>query len=74
MNIIDINKMTKKIVIKSCCDCSYKDHKGGFGKISYVPVCTKTGEELPYTVGLCLGVVTATYTGVIPESCPLENN
>lgn len=64
----------KKIVINSCSACPHKDHKGGFGQVSYVPVCRKVNRELPYTVGVSLKVVTASMTGDIPDWCPLEDN
>lgn len=65
----------KKIVIKSCIECYFKDHKGGFAEISYVPICSISGgRTLPYNVGDSYGVATASPTGIIPEWCPLENN
>ncbi len=71
---------SKKIVIESCIKCPYSDHKGGFGRVSYVPCCREVhGKELSYNVGAAqMGrgnvLVTASPTGVIPDWCPLEDN
>jgi hypothetical protein len=61
------------IRIKTCKECPYLGHKGAFGEIAYVPVCRKSGKELPHTLGaghkhvpLALG------TNAIPEWCPLD--
>lgn len=68
----------KKIVIKDCSECPHKDHKGGFGEVSYIPICIHIRiidrRELPYTVGLAHNVVVASPTYVIPEWCPLTDN
>jgi len=64
----------KKIIIKTCVECPHKEHKGGFGAVSYIPVCRKDNKNLPYTVHVSYGIITASATGVIPEWCPLENN
>lgn len=63
--------MTRMIVIESCSDCSSKDHRGGFGRVSYVPYCRKTDKDLPHIVCAGRRMVSATYTGEIPDWCPL---
>lgn len=71
--------MTKVIVINNCLGCPNKDHKGGFGAISYIPVCrigspTGRARELPYEVGLSYDkMVTAGVKPGIPDWCPLED-
>ncbi len=65
--------MAKVIVIDKCSICPNTDHKGAFGKISYIPVCRLARKSLPYEVvrnGTC---VTASRTDIIPEWCPLED-
>jgi hypothetical protein len=49
--------MSRVIRITECRQCPSCDHKGGFGKIAYIPVCRATGKELPYTVGLGYGTM-----------------
>lgn len=67
--------MRKKIVITSCSQCPHTDHNGGFGKIAYLPVCTKKNRRhLPYEENASRGRVVATPTGVIPEWCPLPDD
>ena len=67
--------MDRKIVIKNCDQCPNSKHKGGFGKISFIPFCIKYLKELPYTVEVGkTGFTYASSTGVIPEWCPLEKN
>ena len=65
--------MKKVIVIDNCNKCPNRDHKGAFGVISYIPRCKLTGEELPFTLGNSSRVVVAVATGVIPDTCPLDN-
>lgn len=66
--------MTKVIVINKCSECPGSDHKGAYGRISYIPVCRYATRELPYEVvydkhfGTC-----ASPTDIIPEWCPLED-
>lgn len=61
------------IPIKTCNDCPHKDHRGGFGRVAYIPVCRLTDKNLPYTVGASglTRMIIANYTGEIPDSCPL---
>lgn len=60
------------IEVKSCKVCWNRDHKGAFGNPSYIPVCRKTGKELPYeTHPDGRGGLYAQVTGEIPEWCPL---
>lgn len=50
------------------------DHKGAFAAISYVPVCRKTGKELPHTISYSAKIgASASYTGIIPSFCPLPD-
>ena len=69
--------MSRKIVIKSCGRCPYRDHQGAFGKIAYVPACGKMENRvLPYTTSV--DKYNPKYERVItslteiPEWCPLE--
>lgn len=69
--------MPRKIVkvIDTCKECPYKDHRGAFGKVSYVPYCTMTGKELPHTVEVSSRhshLMVARHTQEIPDTCPLE--
>lgn len=66
--------MTKVIVIDKCSICPHSDHKGAFGRISYIPVCRLANRELPYEVvhDRHFGT-TASRVDVIPEWCPLED-
>jgi hypothetical protein len=65
--------MNRKISITSCVTCPYKDHGGGFGQVSYIPVCRlKDRKRLPYTENASGGLVIAQATGEIPDWCPLE--
>jgi hypothetical protein len=67
--------MSKKIVIASCLSCPSRDHRGAFGHISYIPVCRRTGKDLPYTVGASAGMtLVASPTYAIPDFCPLEDD
>lgn len=74
--------MSRKIIIETCGTCPFLDHKGGFGAVSYIPICRMTGEELPYTVNAASTRLHAASTRrpsaspsyVIPLSCPLEVN
>lgn len=61
--------MIKIIRIETCKECTNRDHKGAFGRISYIPICRKAGMELPYTEHK--GKASPTYE--IPDWCPLEN-
>lgn len=66
----------RKIVLESCAECPYRDHRGGFGSPAYVPVCRKIDRNLPHTLAPnrrgtgCSAVP----TNVIPEWCPLPTN
>ena len=68
--------MSRKIVIDKCFSCPSYGHKGGFAKVSYVPVCRWKGKELPHTVeqGDNKDFIYASPTGVIPDWCELEKN
>lgn len=65
--------MAKIIRLETCGACQYRQHRGGFAKIAYVPFCYRTGEDLPYRLGRLGGLVSAEPTYRIPESCPLED-
>lgn len=68
--------MTKKIVLTSCEGCPHKDHRGGYGNPSYVPVCRNVNKNLGFKreVNSRGTGVTAVYDGKIPSWCPLEEN
>jgi hypothetical protein len=67
--------MEVKLVIKDCSECPFKDHLGGFGKVSYIPCCKKKKDKkLPYKVGEISGLVVANPTYAIPKWCPLPAN
>jgi hypothetical protein len=59
------------IPIKDCSYCPRKDHRGGFGRPAFIPVCRSTNKELGYTNALQNSTVIAVYDGIIPEWCPL---
>jgi hypothetical protein len=64
--------MSRYLPIENCSVCPFKDHKGAYGRIAYVPVCSKTGGELSYTLSVSdKGRVSASYAGGIPGWCPL---
>lgn len=67
--------MTKKIVLTSCEGCPHKDHRGGYGNPSYVPVCRNVNKNLGFKreVNSRGTGVTAVYDGKIPSWCPLQN-
>lgn len=65
--------MSKVIPINSCAECPHRDHKGAFGRVSYVPVCRKTRRNLPHKVEEYRGNLTAHATNVIPRWCELED-
>lgn len=70
------------IKIETCKDCPNLDHRGGFGKVLYVPWCKQTGLDLPYTVEIhqrsaFVGGAPRMYASTnfeIPESCPLPKD
>lgn len=69
--------MTDRMIrITNCHKCPFFSHKGGFGFIEYIPVCSKAGRrELPYTaVPKPRGKMgmSAHSDGGIPNWCPLE--
>jgi hypothetical protein len=65
----------RKIVLNDCSLCSMLDHKGGFGLITYVPVCRKVGVDLPFTVHAGSGNrAQAVRVQGIPVWCPLPLN
>ena len=60
------------IPIPSCGQCQFRDHKGAFGAVAYVPVCRRTNKELPHSLGNTPGGrPVALATEVIPDWCPL---
>jgi len=67
--------MTRYISIETCRTCPHNDHKGGFGRVAYLPVCRLASRDLPYTSGVNgqpgRERIVATPTGEIPEWCPL---
>lgn len=64
----------KCLPIKDCSDCPHTDHKGAFALVSYVPVCRATQRELPHTVDSNeKGRAFASYTGEIPDWCPMPD-
>lgn len=66
--------MSKVIRIENCSQCPSRDHKGAYGRISYIPVCRAVGKELPYEVYIDRHFgVSAHASNIIPEWCPLEN-
>lgn len=69
------DEVVRVVVIPSCKMCIHRDHKGGFGFISYVPVCRNMrGRELPHDIvrkPSVKGGVAVVKDG-IPEWCPLE--
>lgn len=70
---------TRKIVIHSCEDCPYKSHKGGFGRVMYIPCCDKNhrknlGYKSEVQTTLRSQNIVAVYDGKIPTWCPLEEN
>ena len=84
----DSELTARKVVIRTCGDCSHRDHKGAFGNPSCIPCCRHPAvrrddgmcPELPYTTtsggGMIGGGVRlhAHATEVIPSWCPLEYN
>lgn len=68
--------MTKKIVLTTCEGCPHKDHRGGYGSPSYVPVCRNANKNLGYKCEVnSRGTgVTAVYDGKIPSWCPLPED
>ena len=78
-NLKEISEPEKKQVsriirITDCKDCPHKGHKGGFGNPAYVPRCSKTGKDLPYTTGVNGRMIIAKQVPGIPEWCPLEKD
>ncbi|RLA78346.1 MAG: hypothetical protein DRG78_15350 [Epsilonproteobacteria bacterium] len=69
---------TRKIVIESCNTCPFRDHKGAFGKVSYIPCCTKVDgrKVLPYIaeVGTNGKGLYAKASDKIPSWCPLDKD
>lgn len=65
--------MTKKIVIKSCKDCPNVARHGAWSKISYIPYCFITKQDLPFEVKIGR-LVYAELVDTIPDNCPLEDN
>ena len=67
--------MTRIIRIESCKDCHFRDHKGAFGRIGYIPICRNgQSRELPYTASPS-GIGGRLYAEVcegVPGWCPLE--
>lgn len=63
----------RAIILRTCQDCPFRSHGGGFGRISYVPKCAKHDplKSLPYTEKASYGSVVASPTYVIPAWCPL---
>lgn len=66
--------MSRAIEVTSCEGCPFKDHRGAFGAIAYVPKCRQTSKDLPYTLTEVQGRAYAHYTGEIPEWCPLPES
>lgn len=69
--------MNKKIIIKSCNECPYTNHKGSFHRVSYIPYCIKIKRKdniLPYSINDSYNFLSASPTWVIPKWCPLEDN
>ena len=67
--------MAKKLVIENCVECPHRGHRGAFGRVAYIPVCRPVDRELGYTVRVRQdGTPAASYDGVVPDFCPLEDN
>ena len=65
----------RKIVLTDCGQCPSCDHKGGFGRIAYVPVCRAAKKDLPHTLHVGIGGgAQASRTPGIPDWCPLPFN
>lgn len=65
----------RKIVIEDCGECPYDDHKGGFGRVSYIPVCRKANREPPWKPEADrYGFVRARREPGIPDWCPLQED
>ena len=66
------------IKIETCKDCPNLDHRGGFGKVAYVPWCKLTKKDLPYMAiasnERSPATVRASSNFQIPESCPLPKD
>lgn len=65
--------MEKAITVSGCQSCPHKEHRGGFGRVSYVPYCRVKHKTIPHTTGLSYGIVTATPVAGIPPWCPLPD-
>lgn len=65
--------MARAIVITDCTQCPHKDHQGEFALVACIPVCRRANKELPHSVHPAYHGkgYAASYTGVIPEWCPL---
>jgi hypothetical protein len=64
--------MTRYIPIDNCEQCPFKDHKGAFAEVSYVPVCRKTNCILPHSIEKSGNQTVARHSNEIPDWCPLS--
>lgn len=64
--------MTKIIKIEKCRHCPNHTHKGGFGQVAYIPVCSLANKEQPWKLISDGRMAVAHQTVDIPEWCPLE--
>lgn len=60
------------IKIENCSECPNIGHKGGWGTISYIPICRKDNKELPYTVKAYQTMICASVNDGVPDWCPLD--
>lgn len=72
--------MKRYIEINNCRDCPHRDHRGGYGKVMYIPVCRKIDKTIEYATelrtrtsgrGQVFVNVVAIQSVDIPEWCPL---
>lgn len=66
------NSAARVIKICDCITCPSLTHRGGFGKVAYIPFCSRSGRELPYEAVLSRNIIMAKRLPKIPEWCPLE--
>jgi len=68
--------MSVFIEITHCSQCPHEGHRGGFAKVSYIPVCNhgSKSKTIPYEVGESHGIITASIpeNQKIPKWCPLS--
>ena len=64
----------KHILIENCDGCPNRDHRGAFSAIQYVPYCSRRNKDLGFAISISKeGRGVASYDGVIPDWCPLED-